>query len=624
MDPNISPSGEVLDEQRQPVATATEEPPQAQTQAQSPQQVRGPFSRYLDPTQTVEPRHVASQQRPSGYMGTGGKIAYMADQLLGGLAKGRADAYNRSMQQQVAQYKRLDQAAQDIQSNPTLTDEDKQALLNKIYQYKVAAVAGATDPNGGQGQDGKKKGGKKGDDQGNQNPLVTFAHQAATRILGPGAQPQQVNAQSVNQVLGEVYSGMSQKVSAKRQSAEAASTFLGALGPALEESGSLQGAYKDPKVVKAYGDLLKTADPKTIADVQAKVKEMVTPKKAKAMWVERLPDGTTRPVTQEEDGSLKYQDGTPVADTAQIERVGTAAKQTEKQIELDRAYSSWAERIGKDKLSDGEKGIVADLERTPNSPLSEAIQANLLKQKGTKNLQLAKDQAILLLDKERQVAIAEKAANASLSIALKRLNLDDRKNKFNPKELDDVSRSIVNDVHGDGSPKQEAELAALRKSAGDPKDPKRTESAQRLRDLARDNVRDHPEFYAQLTDEQRDQVVHHINAMPVDKIVGRGGSAPSGALGLNALPGIGSKAGTKTSPPPAPAKAESPQRTPPPKQQSKSETITLSNGTKIETNKAKKGQDGKWYVVTGHAGGTKLNVRPATDAEIAQSNTQSQ
>ena len=525
MDPNISPSGQQPDDQSQ-TATATAEPPQQQ-QPQA-QQVTGPFSAYLDPSQTREPTHTASQQRPSGFMGPAGKMAFIADQLLAGVAKGRADAYNRSIKQQAVTYKRLDQAAQDIQNNPALTDEDRQSLLNKIYQFKAAAVAGATDPNAGQGEGGKKKG-KKQDGQDQQNPVIKFIHEAATRLAGPGAQPQQITPQSVNQVLGEVYSGMSQKIGAKKQLGDAQAEVYAAIGAATKNGAKSEGeVMADPAFQNAVKKYAPLAGEKGKDWLSTTLKNAMAQQKSTGAWQERLPDGTTRTVTQK-DGVFYYQDGSPVPDTSPIERIGAAAKPkepTEKQIELDRAYASWSKTLGKDKLDDGEKDIVAKLERNPDNPLSISVQAILNKQpKGAKNLQGAYDAAINLSDRERQTKIAESASNASLNAALKKLTLDDKKDKYNPRELDDVSRSIVNDVHGDGTPASEAEIARLRKSASDPKDPKRTESADALRKWAVGNVRDHPEFYQHLTDQQREQVIHHIDGMPVDKMVGRGGSA---------------------------------------------------------------------------------------------------
>ena len=554
MDPNISPSGQQPDDQSQ-AATATAEPPQQQ-QPQA-QQVTGPFSAYLDPSQTREPTHTASQQRPSGFMGPAGKMAFFADQFLAGVAKGRANAYNRSIQQQAVTYKRLDQAAQDIQSNPTLTDEDKQGLLNKLYQFKASAVSGATDPNAGQGEGGKKKG-KKDDGQDQQNPVLKFIHEAATRLAGPGAQPQQITPQSVNQVLGEVYSGMSQKVGAKQQMEAANKEYMAAASEAINavpEGKDITAAdiWKNERYQKAHAKLAGLSPKGQIPpDLTKPLDEMMKRKSAKPYEAE-LPDGGKVPVTVDADGVVRDSSGTvmPGGSYKQLFRPGTEAKPTEKQVELDRAYASWSKTLGKDKLDDGEKSIVADLERTPNSPLSIEIQANLLKQKGSKNLELAKNQAILLTSQERQTSIAEKAANASLRIALERMNLDDKKNKYNPRELDDVSRSIINDVHGDGTPGQAKALEDLRKSASDPKDPKRTESAGALRKMALENVRDHPEFYQHLTDQQREQVIHHIDGMPVDKIVGRGGSAAAapaiqGLHGNNTGAKPGQDSGRKT------------------------------------------------------------------------------
>jgi hypothetical protein len=468
-------------------------------------------------------------------MGKLGKGAMIIDKFLEGMSKGRAMQYAKSRQKEADIYNRIGQTEEYVRKSDIDPALQKQQI-DKLEALRLGILRDQTSPDaagggGDSGQGGKKKG--KKDDQ-DQSPIVKFFHQAATNMLGPGAQASSFDEKTVRATLGDVSHDVRMAQSQTAQIAQSGSIAINKISKGLSDGTikSRADIFKDPELAQIMNALGKTPTDKLPSGLVEIIKSI--PEKAETAKVTDYGtaevDGKQINVVRTDKG-LEDGKGNPVSlDTIKPGslRMGNESAPkppTEKQVELDRAYASWSKTLGKDKLDDGEKSIVADLERTPNSPLSIDIQANLLKQKGSKNLELAKNQAILLTSQERQTSIAEKAANASLRIALERMNLDDKKNKYNPRELDDVSRSIINDVHGDGTPGQAKALEDLRKSASDPKDPKRTESAGALRKMALENVRDHPEFYQHLTDQQREQVIYHIDGMPVDKIVGRGGSA---------------------------------------------------------------------------------------------------
>jgi hypothetical protein len=543
-----------------PVVTSPP-PDTAQTTATTANPAAGPFSSFLDPSQIAPSTYQASQQRPSGYMGKLGKGAMIIDKFLEGMSKGRAMQYAKSRQKEADIYNRIGQTEEYVRKSDIDPALQKQQI-DKLEALRLGILRDQTSPDaagggGDSGQGGKKKG--KKDDQ-DQSPIVKFFHQAATNMLGPGAQASSFDEKTVRATLGDVSHDVRMAQSQTAQIAQFGSIAINKISKGLSDGTikSRADIFKDPELAQIMNALGKTPTDKLPSGLVEIIKSI--PEKAETAKVTDYGtaevDGKQINVVRTDKG-LEDGKGNPVSlDTIKPGslRMGNESAPkppTEKQVELDRAYASWSKTLGKDKLDDGEKSIVADLERTPNSPLSIEIQANLLKQKGSKNLELAKNQAILLTSQERQTSIAEKAANASLRIALERMNLDDKKNKYNPRELDDVSRSIINDVHGDGTPGQAKALEDLRKSASDPKDPKRTESAGALRKMALENVRDHPEFYQHLTDQQREQVIHHIDGMPVDKIVGRGGSAAAapaiqGLHGNNTGAKPGQDSGRKT------------------------------------------------------------------------------
>jgi len=516
--------------------TTSPPPETAQTTATTANPAAGPFSSFLDPSQVAPSTYQASQQRPSGYMGKLGKGAMIIDKFLEGMSKGRAMQYAKSRQKEADIYNRIGQTEEYVRKSDIDPALQKQQI-DKLEALRLGILRDQTSPDaagggGDSGQGGKKKG--KKDDQ-DQSPIVKFFHQAATNMLGPGAQASSFDEKTVRATLGDVSHDVRMAQSQTAQIAQFGSIAINKISKGLSDGTikSRADIFKDPELAQIMNALGKTPTDKLPSGLVEIIKSI--PEKAETAKVTDYGtaevDGKQINVVRTDKG-LEDGKGNPVSlDTIKPGslRMGNESAPkppTEKQVELDRAYASWSKTLVKDKLDDGEKSIVAKLERNPDNPLSISVQAILNKQpKGAKNLQGAYDAAINLSDRERQTKIAESASNASLNAALKKLTLDDKKDKYNPRELDDVSRSIVNDVHGDGTPASEAEIARLRKSASDPKDPKRTESADALRKWAVGNVRDHPEFYQHLTDQQREQVIHHIDGMPVDKMVGRGGSA---------------------------------------------------------------------------------------------------
>ena len=528
MDPNISPSGQQPDDQSQ-TATATAEPPQQQ-QPQA-QQVAGPFSAYLDPSQTREPTHTASQQRPSGFMGPAGKMAFFADQFLAGVAKGRANAYNRSIQQQAVTYKRLDQAAQDIQSNPTLTDEDKQGLLNKLYQFKASAVAGATDPNAGQGEGGKKKG-KKQDGQDQQNPVIKFIHEAATRLAGPGAQPQQITPQSVNQVLGEVYSGMSQKVGAKQQLEAANKEYMAAAAEAIDavpEGKEITTAdiWKNERYQKAHAKLAGLSPKGQIPpDLTKPLDEMLKRKSAKPYEAE-LPDGSKVPVTVDADGVVRDSSGTvmPGGSYKQLFRPGTEA--APKTPPEDKKVTESRDRIKallklkpEDKLSADDENVAKALAGDDDN-IKTRFQANVM---GGMSPRKAYESAVKA--QAKKLDAAEKGIDLGnvlkdLGIVKKGLDIDNEKKKIASVDDKGAKREAlraINGVHA-AKPEDQAEfdklVSQIQNNSTDSAQARA--AAQTMVNRAISNVSDFNN-YTMWSDEVRTKVINQLKSVSSSEV----------------------------------------------------------------------------------------------------------
>lgn len=89
----------------------------------NPTTSQGPFSQYLDPVKGIQDTQL--EQRPSGFMGTTGKLAMFGSQLLKGLAAGKMQKYARTEQQKYEQFEQKSRQVQAIQADPDIPNEVK-------------------------------------------------------------------------------------------------------------------------------------------------------------------------------------------------------------------------------------------------------------------------------------------------------------------------------------------------------------------------------------------------------------------------------------------------------------------------------------------------------------------
>ena len=107
----------------------------------NPPVASGPFSRYLtgqaSDSETIQPQPL---QRPSGYMGTGGKLAFLGASLLQGLQRGKIASYQRNEQSAADQYAQDAKNVQAVLDRPDIDPKVKaqlQQLLGQEWARKV-------------------------------------------------------------------------------------------------------------------------------------------------------------------------------------------------------------------------------------------------------------------------------------------------------------------------------------------------------------------------------------------------------------------------------------------------------------------------------------------------------
>ena len=102
-----------------------------------PGQSNGPFSRYLNaPLEGQLAEEVKPEPRPSGFMGTTGKLAYLGSALLKGLQQGKMAAYARKEQEVNAKFEADKRLVESVQGNPKVPEDVKQhaaILLGREY-----------------------------------------------------------------------------------------------------------------------------------------------------------------------------------------------------------------------------------------------------------------------------------------------------------------------------------------------------------------------------------------------------------------------------------------------------------------------------------------------------------
>ena len=616
----ISPSSETPQDQ------ATAPPPGSQ---QQPTSVRGPFSQYLDPTQTVQPAYTSTAGRPNTGMHPAGRIGYFADQLLSGIAKGRAMAYNKSLQQTAATYKQLDTAAQDIKDSG-LPEAEQTKLLNRLKAARMGFVAGAIDPDSVESVDGKKQSKTKKKDE-NKNPIVEFLHKSALALAGPGAQPQQITPTAVHKVLGEVYSTMLNTKGQQEQLRAAQTEYMAAASDAIKEAGdgkeiSLTDLWGNERFRNAASKVAGLSkDMKIPVDLDKPVQDLIKIRSAKP-WDAEREDGSTFPVVVSSDGVArdpKTGDMVPPGSYKRLLPGGYKAPQPKAETEADKERTElkdWIHGVtGSDVDKDPElKTAAAELRKNDN--LRVLTQANLHRQKADKNghkdFNAAYYKAVdeLKSGKDNQVALeALRVMEAQFKV-----KEDEKKAKtYNPATAKQMVRKILNGVHDEGA---STVIGDLRKTALEGKTyQERATASQKLKDFAKENA---IKFYG-FPPEKLEQITDGIDATEWDKVVG--GKPDKSTLLVDPRDKGGTKVGTKTQDQSHPASAAVQTATPPggeaaptvpPAPTSQPQTATVGNIT-VPLTEAVKGSDGKWRVVTGtNASGTKFEWRPATAQEI--------
>ena len=611
-------------------------------------QPKGPFSSYLDPSQVREPTHVASKERPSGYMGGLGKSAYIIDQFLGGLAKGRADSYNKSIKDQAAQYGRFDKALDDIGKMPDVTDADKRKLAQPILDAKLAILRGEINPDAVDGKDGKKGGGKKGKDQEHPNPIVHFIGQMADKVAGPGAQPQRMSGEYVSQVLGQVYPQMHALVGQRQQTEDANKEYMAAAAEAIGAVGAdkevnVADLWKSERFQAAHAKLAGlTKDGKISPDMVKPLEDMMKRRNAKPAEVE-LQDGSKIPVTVESDGTVKS--GTTVMPPGSYKQLlwpGRMATETKPKaptkFETDLADSKryLGTLLNKDeKALTSEESHVAERLAGGDKDLRDRFEVNVKKGLAPEKAYDAAIAAHVKTLDSKQTGLDLTNAMKALGYALKK----DQKDKLKPAEVQQTAHAVFNDVFQNKDPVVQAWAKKLSDRMLDAKATEKDakEAAEELRGAVQKNV-DSDDNYAELTDEQRKQVSVAVRGMDWQKIVpfvkGTASGKPGGGLGLSGQiaalkAGTPPAAGGNPSPatPAAQMRSSTPpgQGTPAPKpaaaapaaRQQEVATWKSHSGTVI-----KKGQvmekDGKYFVIDKLYANGQGVPRPATEAEIAK------
>jgi hypothetical protein len=182
-------------------------PNQDQPWSESTGLSRGPFSEYLTPPKPVFNSPTPDQAPTS----KGGGIAFLANSLLGGLAKGRMQADQKTYQEKQNQFMAISDQMDQIQRSG-LPDDVKQQQIAQLGQMRGQLFLHAL---GGDGSDQKKSKSKKGGDQSSgsgataddqQGPGVHIRnalHGIVSGMLGPGAAASPLDPKQIQDALGQ-------------------------------------------------------------------------------------------------------------------------------------------------------------------------------------------------------------------------------------------------------------------------------------------------------------------------------------------------------------------------------------------------------------------------------------
>ena len=116
--------------------------------AVTPEQLEGPFSSFLQPTQSQQQ---ASQQGPPVMASKATSLGYIAQKFIEGASEGRIKKFEKQENEKIQKLQTFQGYVSQIYQNRNLTDDAKQLALNKYSQVM-----------GGYGRDAAGKGGGKG------------------------------------------------------------------------------------------------------------------------------------------------------------------------------------------------------------------------------------------------------------------------------------------------------------------------------------------------------------------------------------------------------------------------------------------------------------------------------
>jgi hypothetical protein len=149
-------------------------------------------------------------QQPSGWMGSGGKVAMIADKFLEGVSRGRMMAFQHSEQERMNNLGAVQQAIRAVEnSNISQTQKDQQ--LSRLNTMLGQMILTDHSVDGSKKGSGKKGGGQSSGGEDEQHPahhILTAVRGMVSNMLGPGAQKQPVDPAQVKSTLYDVYASI--------------------------------------------------------------------------------------------------------------------------------------------------------------------------------------------------------------------------------------------------------------------------------------------------------------------------------------------------------------------------------------------------------------------------------
>lgn len=217
----------------------------------------GPFSQQLQ-----APTYQSNPQRGSGFQGAGGNIAQIADKFLEGLSRGRAAAYNKSMQEKQQTLTAVSAQIQQLQDSE-LPPEIKSQKLAELNDIRGHVFLNALDDGKGGSSKGKKGGGQSGGDEDHPGGHVLNAVKSmVTGMLGPGREPGKIDPKELQEKLSQTSQliGQAPQIAAQHLSQQVTSVNQ-ALAPIVKSSGdqmpTFSKAMSDPNFVSSLAKTIR-------------------------------------------------------------------------------------------------------------------------------------------------------------------------------------------------------------------------------------------------------------------------------------------------------------------------------------------------------------------------------